>query len=111
MKQSVLSKPQDSVILIVYGIFVLKVVALRFETCRLAVSLCVKVEGRLRFADALKEEKGIIQLVDASGKPHRIQAPEGMMSDIVKPLWEREVIVTGSRKGKAIVLEQIEPLD
>jgi hypothetical protein len=34
-----------------------------------------------------------------------------MMSDIVRPLWEMEVLVTGVRKGKKISLQDIKALN
>jgi hypothetical protein len=34
-----------------------------------------------------------------------------MMSDVVKPLWEEEVTVTGVQKGKKIHLMQIRPVE
>jgi hypothetical protein len=37
--------------------------------------------------------------------------PDGMMSDIVKPLWEEEVTVIGVQKGKKIHLMQIRAVE
>ena len=34
-----------------------------------------------------------------------------MMSDIVKPLWDTEVAVTGVQKGRKIHLMQISPAE
>lgn len=66
------------------------------------------VTGHLRFADAVHEQH-IIQLVDEKKKRHRIIVPEGMMSDIVKPLWDDRVTVTGRVEGKTLVLADIKP--
>lgn len=70
----------------------------------------IPIQGVLRFADALKQEQGIIQVMDESGTKYKIRVPKGMMSDIVKPLWECEVMLIGKRKGKGktIYLEEIE---
>ncbi len=67
----------------------------------------IKVTGKLLFADARKE-KGEIQIVDDKGRGHRVRVPEGMMSDIVRPLWEYRVTVTGTFKDKKIYLQDIE---
>jgi len=65
------------------------------------------ITGTLRFADATKIERPKIKLIDESGVAHNIIVPEGMMSDIVKPLWEEPVIVTGFYRRGAIQLEKI----
>ncbi len=53
--------------------------------------------------------KDEIRLVDERGKAHVIEVPPGMMSDIVKPLWDEQVIVTGTKKGRKIILLDIRP--
>jgi hypothetical protein len=68
----------------------------------------VKVRGTLRYADHLKEKEGEIRLVDSEGRSHRIRVPSGMMSDIVRPLWEYEVVVEGYRRESVIHLEDID---
>lgn len=65
------------------------------------------VRGTLLFADARDSESNKIRLVDETRKTHRILVPEGMMTDIVKPLWEEQVIVTGPLRGRSIMLEDI----
>lgn len=65
------------------------------------------IEGRLLLADARRVGKEKIQLVDDEGQTHKVIIPEGMMSDIVKPLWEERVRVTGFYRGKSIRLEDI----
>lgn len=67
----------------------------------------IKITGKLLFADA-RREKGEIQIVDDKGKGHRVRVPEGMMSDIVRPLWEYKVTVSGAFKDKKIHLRDIE---
>lgn len=67
----------------------------------------VTVTGSLRYADSTKGKKQIIKLVDEFGKSHFVIVPEGMMTDIVKPLWEDVVVVTGVKMGREIHLEDI----
>lgn len=71
----------------------------------------VTVRGSLKYADSTKGRTGHIKLVDEQGKTYDVVVPEGMMSDIVKPLWDDDVIVKGFRKGKSIRLEDIVPAD
>lgn len=65
----------------------------------------VSVTGQLLYADSRKKSE--IQLIDETGSRHRVIVPMGMMSDIVKPLWEDIVVVTGTRTDSAIRLEDI----
>jgi hypothetical protein len=67
----------------------------------------VSVTGELQYADARRGPKGTIKLVDRNGTQHRVTVPEGMMADIVRPLWEDEVTVSGRKTGKSIILEDI----
>lgn len=69
----------------------------------------VTVKGRLLFADHRKTEKGRIELVSTEDPPktYKVIVPEGMMSDIVRPLWEDTVAVTGRRTRRGIVLDDI----
>jgi hypothetical protein len=67
----------------------------------------VTVNGTLLYADAMEDRKKVIKLVDASGIRHSIVVPAGMMDDIVRPLWDSIVTVTGKRKGQQIVLTDI----
>jgi hypothetical protein len=66
----------------------------------------VSVTGRLLLADA-RRPQGRIQLVDKSGASHPVAVPEGMMNDIVRPLWDDTVTVTGIMKGKTVHLKDI----
>ena len=66
-------------------------------------------EGYLRFADARKTDK--IMLVQGGKTSSRIIVPEGMMDDIVRPMWGSYVRVTGFRKGGNITLEDIVPVE
>ena len=73
----------------------------------------VEVTGTLVFADSRKMARKAheIQIVSTGNIHHTIFVPEGMMSDVVKPLWEEEVTVTGTQKGKKIHLMQIRPAE
>jgi len=69
----------------------------------------VVVTGVLRFADATHRDSGQIKVVDLAGNTtHQVKVPEGMMNDIVKPLWDTTVVVKGRREGNYILLEDIE---
>jgi hypothetical protein len=70
----------------------------------------VEVTGTLKFADARKTTNEI-QIISAGNVRHPIVVPEGMMSDVVKPLWGEEVTVTGVQNGKKIHLMQIRPVE
>ena len=67
----------------------------------------VEVVGTLLEANAKSMERGRIEVVDDQGKAHRFTIPRGMMSDIVKPLFEERVIVTARRKGRSVMFESI----
>lgn len=69
----------------------------------------VVVKGILRFADATHGDSGQIKIVDEEGHAtHNIKVPEGMMGDIVKPLWDSRVVVTGRRVGNVIIMDDID---
>jgi hypothetical protein len=70
----------------------------------------VEVTGTLKMADARKKTDEI-QIISVGNVRHTVVVPPGMMSDIVKPLWDTEVTVTGMQKGKKIQLLQIRPVD
>jgi hypothetical protein len=70
----------------------------------------VTVEGTLKYADdTRKKGGGEIRLVGSGGKAQQIIVPEGMMNDIVKPLWGSLVVVKGVKVGGAIRLNDIQP--
>ena len=66
-----------------------------------------EVRGILLEADATSRREGRIQVVDQGGRTHRLNVPRGMMSDIVKPMFEERVIVTARPKGRGYLLESI----
>lgn len=72
----------------------------------------VRVRGLLRYADATQSETGLIKIVEEAGAvSHEVKVPEGMMADIVRPMWDCVVIVTGRREGRRIALEDIQEAD
>lgn len=69
----------------------------------------VVVAGVLLFADAMHRDSGHIKVVDVESKTtHQVKVPEGMMNDIVKPLWNTTVLIKGTREGNYILLQDIE---
>ncbi len=68
----------------------------------------VTLRGQLLHADSTKRASGQIKLKDEQGQMHVIVVPPGMMSDIVKPLWEETVEVVGRTiSKKKVQLEDI----
>lgn len=70
----------------------------------------VEVRGYLHFADATGSGAGKIKL-EAADRIYDVTVPEGMMADIVRPLWDYEVVVRGVEEGKTVLLEEIERAD
>jgi hypothetical protein len=70
----------------------------------------VEVTGTLKMADS-RRKTDEIQIISTGNLRHTIVVPPDMMSDIVKPLWDTEVTVTGVQKGKKIYLTQIRPVE
>jgi hypothetical protein len=72
----------------------------------------ISVTGTLLYADeTLKKAEGRIKIVDEQGNKHTVIVPAGMMSDIVRPMWEDTVTVVGSRVNNAISLEDIQKVE
>lgn len=70
----------------------------------------VELRGELLIANATKKsgkQSGEIEIVTSGNVRVKVVVPPGMMSDIVKPLWESQVEVTGTRRGKKVHLLQI----
>ena len=68
----------------------------------------VMIVGTFLFANSTRQNRKRIKIVDDEGKQHSLRVPEGMMADIVKPLWEDRVVATAVKRGKTIRLEHIE---
>ena len=73
----------------------------------------VEVRGTLRYADASNRNRNLIKLIEDSGQPHDILVPAGLMDDIVRPMWNLPVTVSGTRRPnrKMIRLNDIWPSD
>lgn len=69
----------------------------------------VTITGELKRADAVSDSDSEIGLVDESGDLHRVRVPEGLMADIVRPLWDQLVTVSGLRRGRVIQGEDFQP--
>lgn len=68
----------------------------------------IEIIGTLKFADDT-QHTGRIQLMDESGKRYKIIVPEGMMTDIVRPMWDTVVVVSGRETLQGLLLEDIAP--
>ena len=66
----------------------------------------IEIRGTLRYAESIKKNQ--IKIIDSQDKPHTIDVPEGMMNDIVRPMWDLEVRVMGLRKGGSVILQDIQ---
>ena len=72
----------------------------------------VVIQGNLLFADATKKKYGVIELVDSLNTIHKINVPLSMMADIVRPLFDYEVIVKGKRDNRGqVLLEDISKIN
>jgi hypothetical protein len=57
-----------------------------------------RIVGELRFADSISEAKRI-KVLPEDGRPVSVWVPEGMMHDIVRPMYEDTVAVDMARSG------------
>lgn len=71
----------------------------------------VEVQGTLKYADSTKTDRNEIKIIRSDGKRQRVIVPEGMMDDIVRPLWDFEVLVRGTRRGGIILLQDISKVE
>ena len=67
----------------------------------------VDLQGTLRYADATHHKGNRIKIVDAEQNAHLVMVPEGMMNDIVRPMWNLVVAIKGVRRGKSVELREI----
>lgn len=70
----------------------------------------IQLQGTLRYADATHDKGNRIKIVDKEQKAHTVEVPEGMMNDIVRPMWDSVVAIKGVRKGNLIELQEISEL-
>lgn len=71
----------------------------------------ITITGELQFADGRSTSKCRIRVVEQDGTQHNVLVPEGLMADIVRPLWGERVSVTGTKGRKGIKLEDIQLAD
>jgi len=68
----------------------------------------ITVTGTLLEADATRRKEGVIEIVDGSGTSTKITVPRGMMSDIVKPMFEEWVQVVAKTRDNKLHLISID---
>ena len=71
----------------------------------------VEVRGTLLEADARNHKKGHIVIVEPGGNKHKVEVKRGIMKDVVQPMFEEDVIVSGVREGGLIHLENIDLIE
>jgi len=76
-----------------------------------ALPALIHLQGILLAADARGQSQGRIEIVDDDGISHHVKVARGMMSDIVRPMFEQKVLVTGRQEHDLILLDAIEPAE
>ena len=66
----------------------------------------IEVSGSLRYADASARRRNSnqIKIVNDNGPSYEIVVPEGLMDDIVRPLWNSYVTVRGSKRARGNII-------
>jgi hypothetical protein len=67
------------------------------------------VSGVLQYANDLAARTREIRVIDNSGVQHKFRVPEGMMDDIVRPLWGTMVTVRWRKVRRGRELIDIQP--
>ena len=68
----------------------------------------ITIRGVLRYADATRGAGNQIRIIDETNRrTHRVRVPTGMMNDIVRPMWDSVVTVSGWQSGSVIELHDI----
>jgi hypothetical protein len=70
----------------------------------------VTITGELRYADS-RHASDKIQLITTEKTAVPIKVPQGMMSDVVRPMWETIVTVVARKEGRSFILESISPAE
>ena len=70
----------------------------------------IRIDGVLLYADSLNRGHRI-QVQDAQGIEHAFVVPKGLMADVVRPYYEKNVTVYGVRRHQVNTLESIVPFD
>lgn len=65
----------------------------------------IELIGVMSYADS---KKSTIKLTDKDNKDYIVTVPKGLLSDVVKPYFEEEVILKGTKIGKVIELKDLE---
>ena len=68
----------------------------------------IELRGTLRYADATGDQTNRIKIVSEDERATTVTVPLGMMNDIVRPMWDSLVVVKGLRKGRAVILQDID---
>jgi hypothetical protein len=85
-----------------------KAIHLVKDTPAAADSPTTQYRGRLLFADDRAQRAPRIQIVSDDGSKRQvIHVPRGMMADVVRPLWEYEVVATCTTTARGPLLEDI----
>ncbi len=71
----------------------------------------IGLQGTLLYANATQGDSNEIRIVDGDRKTHRVKVPQGMMNDIVRPMWDSLVEIQGVRQGENIILQDIWPVE
>ena len=71
----------------------------------------IGLQGTLLYANATQGDSNEIRIVDEDRKTHRVKVPQGMMNDIVRPMWDSLVEIQGVRQGGNIILQDIWPVE
>lgn len=72
----------------------------RIESSPVLQGSVVEISGDLRLADARGSQRNRIVLLESDGSSHEVTVPYGMMDDIVRPMWNSTVTVTGRFRPK-----------
>ena len=73
-------------------------------------SKTVTVRGVLRYADATGKGSNEIKVIDEKQKQYLVKVPRGMMNDIVRPMWDSIVEITGTVENNYIMLDDIQEI-
>jgi hypothetical protein len=84
----------------------LKAISTPEETSGSSEDQPINLKGKLLYADATGAQDEI-RILDQQGNKHKVRVPEGLMDDIVRPLWNRQVEVEGLTTRGVTVLSDI----
>ena len=75
----------------------------------------VEIQGTLHHADATRRSRNTIGIIGNDQTEYTVEVPQGLMNDVVRPMWGSVVIVRGTpipkRKSRVILLRDIWPID